>query len=102
MSDCCDMKGHLSFLVLRMISHNELSGDDIRKELGKRKGCVPSAGTIYPVLKDLKTKGLIIEISSEGRIKKYKITEKGKKEADAATKKFLALFCDLKEDFKKA
>jgi len=102
MNDCCDMKGFLSFLVLRMISQQELSGDDIRKELGKRKGCVPSAGTIYPVLKDLRNKGLIIETEATGRVKKYRITEKGKREVENATKKFITLFCDMKEDFRKA
>jgi PadR family transcriptional regulator, regulatory protein PadR len=101
MDDCCDMKGYLSFLVLRMISHNDLSGDDIRKELERRKGCMPSAGTIYPVLKDLKTKGLITETEQEGRTKRYTITDKGRKEVDAATKKFITLFSDLREDFKR-
>jgi DNA-binding PadR family transcriptional regulator len=84
-----------------MISKADLSGDDIRKELEKRKGCMPSAGTIYPVLKDLRTKGFIAEIDSDGRTKKYRITEKGRKETDTATKKFLALFCDMKDEFRK-
>ena len=95
----CDMRGYLSFIVLRLLNKKEMSGEEIRKELEKRKGCKPSPGTIYPVLKDLNKKGLIIEIDDSGKNKKYKLTDKGKKEMDIATKKFIALFYDLKDDF---
>ena len=71
------------------------------KELEKRKGCKPSPGTIYPVLKDLNKKGLIVEVDDNGKTKKYKLTDKGKKEMDIATKKFISLFYDLKEDFER-
>jgi PadR family transcriptional regulator, regulatory protein PadR len=102
MKDCCDMRGFLSFHVLRMISQQEMSGDDIRRELERRKGCMPSAGTVYPVLKALRQGGFIQEIAAEGRTKKYKITEKGKREAERATKQFVAIFCDLKDEFRKS
>lgn len=93
------MKGFLSFLVLRLISKNELSGQEIRKEIEARKGCMPSAGTIYPVLKNLNKSGLITEIAGGGKVKKYRLSEKGKKELVVANKKFVGLFCDMKEEF---
>ncbi|MEK6967556.1 MAG: PadR family transcriptional regulator [Nanoarchaeota archaeon] len=97
MKECCDLKGFLSFLVLKMISKKELSGEQIRKEIEKRKGQKPSPGTIYPVLKSLKIAGFIEEATEGKKEKKYKITRKGKKEVDIATKKFCALFYDIEE-----
>lgn len=76
-----------------------MSGDDIRSELEKRKGCRPSAGTIYPVLKELSSRGLIVEEKGRGRIKKYTITPTGQKELKVATRKFVAMFYDLKDEF---
>ena len=101
MKDCYEMKGFLSFLVLRLIFQKEMSGEQIRCELEKRKGTKPSPGTIYPVLKGLKENGWIAEVKAEvkdgGREKKYALTSKGRKEVTAATKRFLVLFCDLRE-----
>ena len=95
----CDMRGFLSFLVLRMISKKDISGEEIRKEVEKRKGCKPSPGTIYPVLKELKKEGLIQEVKNSGKTKKYKLTDRGKKELESATKRFVSIFYDMKEDF---
>jgi len=95
----CEMKGFLTFLVLRMISKKDMSGDAIRDELEKRKGCRPSAGTVYPVLKELKSKGLIKEVKDGGKEKKYTITDAGEKEMKIAVRKFIALFSDLKDEF---
>ncbi len=101
MEECCSMKGFLSFLVLRLINKKPMSGEDIREELKKRKGCKPSPGTIYPVLKNLKKNGLIEELKSTGKEKKYKATKKGEKEVSLATKKFVKTFYDMKCDFEK-
>ena len=101
MKKCCEMKGFLSFLVLRMISKNNISGEEIRCELEKRKGTKPSPGTIYPALKELKSCGWIEEIEDSGKEKKYKITPSGKKELKSATRKFVAIFCDMKDEFGK-
>ena len=76
-----------------------MSGEDLRQELEKRKGRKPSPGTIYPVLKALSENSLIEEIQDGGKEKKYKITTSGKKELRIATKKFVAMFCDMKEEF---
>lgn len=106
MQDCCDMKGFLSFIVLKLISNKNMSGEEIRQELKKRKGTKPSPGTIYPVLKNLRESGFIEEIKNSGnknggKTKKYRITKKGMAEIKSATKKFCELFYDLREDFDK-
>ena len=99
MEDCCSMKGFLSFIVLRLIKKEPMSGEEIREEIKKRKGCKPSPGTIYPVLKNFREKGLIEEIKGKGKEKKYKLTKKGEKEINLATKKFMETFYDMKCDF---
>ncbi len=101
MRKCCEMKGFLSFIVLKMISKNEMSGEDIREELKQRKGSKPSPGTIYPVLKSLHESGFIQECTHGHKIKKYALTKKGKKEVESATKKFCELFYDMRGEFEK-
>ena len=101
MKKCCDMKGFLTFSVLKMVGCKEMSGEDIREEIKKRRGTKPSSGTIYPVLKSLKQSGFIEESNKEGKVKKYKLTKKGEKELDVAIKKFCEMFHDMKDDFGK-
>lgn len=101
MRNCCDMRGFLSFIVLRLISKKSMSGEEIRQEMEKRKGTKPSPGTIYPVLKALSEIGFIEEIKDSGKEKKYKLTKKGKKELEIATVKFCQIFYDMKEEFGK-
>ena len=93
------MKGFLTFMMLRLIGRKNLSGEEIREEIKKRKGTRPSPGTVYPVLKSLSKSGFIEEIKHKGKTKRYKITKKGKKELNEATKKFCMLFYDMKDDF---
>ena len=97
---CCDMRGFLSFIVLRMIAKKSMSGEEIRQDIMKRKGSRPSPGTIYPVLKFLNESGFIEEIKSKSKMKKYKITKVGRKELKLATKKFCEIFYDMKNEFK--
>jgi len=99
MKSYCDMRGFLTFMVLRMISKSNLSGEEISNEIKKRKGCKPSPGTVYPVLKYLNENGLIQEIKDKGKGKKYKITKKGEEELKSATKKFVKIFYDMREEF---
>lgn len=106
MKKCCDMKGFLSFIVLKLISKKSISGEEIREELKERKGSMPSPGTIYPVLKALHENGFIKEAKikeskSSGKTKKYELTKKGKKEAAAATRKFCRIFYDMKDEFQR-
>ena len=91
----CNMKGFLDFQVLSMINKKNLSGSEIRFEIGKRRGCIPSPGTIYPVLKDLQCKHLIKEKNNHSKEKKYFITVMGKKEFQKNRRLFIMLFKDL-------
>jgi DNA-binding PadR family transcriptional regulator len=87
------MKGFLSFLILWLVSKKSMTGAEIALELEKRKGHKPSPGTIYPVLKDLKDKGLL----SVDQNKRYSLTKRGKKELEVHIKTFFETFCDIDE-----
>lgn len=99
MKECCEMKGFLSFIVLKLISKKNMSGEDIRQELKKRKGSKPSPGTIYPVLKVLNKNGFIEQVKNGSKTKRYNLTKKGSKEIKRATKKFCEIFYDMKDEF---
>lgn len=86
----CEMRGFLTFLVLWNIAKESCNGAHLAIELEKRRGCKPSPGTLYPVLKDLREKGLIIV-----QRKKYALTPAGKKELAAACKLFNEIFYDV-------
>ena len=89
----CELKGFLSFLILWLINKKSMTGAEITAELEKRKGNKPSPGTIYPVLKDLKAKGLL----SIDKNKRYSLTKRGKEELQPMLKMFFETFCDLDE-----
>jgi DNA-binding PadR family transcriptional regulator len=87
------MKGFLSFLILWLVSKKGMNGVEIAYELQKRKGSKPSPGTIYPVLKDLKNKGLL-SVDNE---KRYTLTNEGKKELEISLNIFFETFSDVDE-----
>jgi DNA-binding PadR family transcriptional regulator len=87
------MKGFLSFLILWLIDKKSMTGAELTLELEKRKGTRPSPGTIYPVLKDLKDKGLLAIDEN----KSYSLTEQGKKELAASLDTFFMTFSDIDE-----
>ena len=89
----CHMKGFLSFLILWLLSKESRTGSELALELEKRKGHKPSPGTIYPVLKSLKDKGLLS--MDEG--KRYSLTKKGGKELDSSLDHFFSTFNDIDE-----
>lgn len=86
-------KGFLSFLILWMLRETKMNGSEITDEIEKRKGRRFSPGTIYPVLKKLKEKGLIIDDEE----KRYSLTENGKKELATRIDNFFNSFYDLEE-----
>ena len=98
---CCDMRGFLSFIVLRMIDKKNMSGEEISQEIKRRKGSKPSPGTIYPVLKFLNESGFIEVVKGRSKMKKYKMTKDGQKELKLATNKFCRIFYDMKGEFNK-
>ncbi len=93
---CCEMKGYLTYLILWILGTNRMNGAEIGRELEKRRGTMPSPGTIYPALKDLKNKGLI-DVDND---KKYSLTSKGEKELSSACKFFCNIFYDVEEMLK--
>ena len=75
-------KGFLRYLVLKLLNMKPMSGAEIIEEIRKRTAgrWKPSPGSIYPLLAWLQDNGIIMEISTEETgIKRYKMTEKGKK-----------------------
>jgi DNA-binding PadR family transcriptional regulator len=93
--ECCGMKGYLSFLILWILKKGNLTGQEIARELQKRRGAKPSPGTIYPALKELNEKGLI----SFDAGKKYSLTKKGEKELQTACGFFCKTFYDIEDIF---
>jgi len=90
----CMMKGFLSFLILWLINKNKkMTGTEIASELEKRKGHRPSPGTIYPVLKDLKDKGLL----TVDKNKSYSLSKAGKQELQISIDRFFETFFDVDE-----
>jgi len=93
MADVCEIKGPLGFLVLWIISKKSSNGVEVAVDIEKRRGCKPSPGTIYPVLKEHKKKGLI-KSDKDGR---YSLTILGKKELKRHSKMCCKLFYDMDE-----
>jgi len=95
MKDCgCDMRGMLSFQILYLLSKKPMHGEEIAKELEKRRGEKPKAGTIYPCLKELKRKKLISG-EEKGKTIIYSLTPQGKSSAKQAREYFIRCFGDI-------
>lgn len=92
--NCCAMKGYLSFLILSLIDRTPCSGEDLSKEIEKRKGEKPSPGTIYPVLKHLKESGFLNEMK-QGKSIIYSLSSEGKSALTEAKKEFRKTFKDI-------
>jgi DNA-binding PadR family transcriptional regulator len=90
-----ELKGFLSFFVLHELSFGAMSGDDLAKSIGERRGSVLTPGTIYPALKRLRRQKLI-KYTREGRKKKYFLTSDGRKELKLLYNVFKGLFYGLK------
>jgi DNA-binding PadR family transcriptional regulator len=89
--ECCDMRGLLGFLVLFLVSKKPMHGQEIARELAKRRGEKPSPGTIYPSLKSLKDAGFLSEVK-EGKTITYSLTPRGEKALELAKKRFTRTF----------
>ncbi|MHA1860132.1 MAG: helix-turn-helix transcriptional regulator [Candidatus Asgardarchaeia archaeon] len=75
-------KGFLRFYVLRLLRERPMSGSEIMDEIERETDGIwkPSPGSIYPLLAWLRDNGYAEELpSEEGGIKRYKLTERGKK-----------------------
>ncbi len=87
------MKGFLGFMVLWMLRDGAKTGMELARELEERRGHKPSPGTIYPVLKVMTERGLLL-VDEE---KRYSLTEEGKRELDRSLDHFFSIFFDIDE-----
>ena len=92
------LKGNLGFLLLYLISKNQLSGKGLVNEICKRKGSRLSAGTIYPGLELLRKKGLVQIVRKVDKEKMYDLTSEGRKELADARESFRKMFQDVLRD----
>jgi PadR family transcriptional regulator PadR len=90
----CDMRGLLSFQILFLLSKRPMHGEELAKEMEKRRGEKPKAGTIYPALNELSEKGLI-KGKKNGKIIVYSLTKEGKESFKRAMKYFVRCFGDI-------
>jgi PadR family transcriptional regulator PadR len=84
----------LSFMILFLLSKRPMYGQELAKEIGRRKGEKPNPGTIYPALKSLSTRKLV-SIKPEGRMTVYSITKDGKNTLVRAQGFFARAFGDI-------
>ena len=72
------MRGYLRVFVLKHLEKGMASGYDLMKAYGALSGNKPSSGTMYPLLADLKKKGLV-QVTEKNLKKFYALTAKGKR-----------------------
>jgi len=89
-----DMKGLLSFQIMWVLSKRRMCGEELIKELGKRRADAPSPGTLYPALNKLKKGGLVESERDDKRVI-YSATVKGKKDLELAVRYFKAVYGDI-------
>ena len=78
--------GALKFLILKVLSKEELNGNQILRVINEKTGWKVSCGSMYPALKDLTKKGFI-ESKKDKLIGKYKITKAGEQFLKEANQK---------------
>jgi DNA-binding PadR family transcriptional regulator len=91
-----NLKGFLTFLILHELNMNHLCGDELAKNIGKRKGSPLTPGTIYPTLKRLR-KAKLMTHKRFGRKKVYTLTDLGKSEISRLYLLFGNYFYGLKD-----
>jgi len=94
-----EMRGFLSFFILHELDSTALSGDELARMVGERRGGVLTPGTIYPALKRLRRQKLV-QYRRKGRKKIYFLTDSGKREIKALYSVFADFFIGLKKKLK--
>jgi len=84
----------LSFMILWLLSKRPMHGQELATEIQKRKGERPNPGTIYPALKSLTSRGLVIQ-HSEGRNRVYELTPNGRETLGAALEFFMKAYGEI-------
>lgn len=78
-------KGFLWHITLQLLRRESLSGSEIMKQFLEYTDYKPSPGSVYPLLSQLQEKGLIEEVIDEDpSLKRYRLTEFGREEVEAA------------------
>jgi DNA-binding PadR family transcriptional regulator len=94
---CCDMRGLLSFLILWILSRKPMNGQQISEEIAKRRGAKPTPGTLYPALRELRTKELV-KMERKGRQTIYTLSRKGTEGLRRACEYFCYAFGEIFEE----
>jgi len=89
------LKGYLGFLIMHLVSQQELSGNQLVEKIHERKGNRLSPGTIYPALNTLKKKGYVQITRKVDKEKIYSLTSDGKNELNSAKNLFKEIFHDI-------
>ncbi len=92
----CDMRGLLSFQILWLLSRRKMHGEEIAREIEKRRGDKPKPGTLYPALRELKGARLI-DGEKSGKVIVYSLTASGERAVHHATGYFCKAFGDIFE-----
>lgn len=95
---CCDMRGMLSFQILWLLSKRSMNGQEICREIARRKGRAPTPGTIYPALKELRKRDLV-NMDKAGRETRYSLSERGLEELDKACRYFISAFGEILAEY---
>jgi PadR family transcriptional regulator, regulatory protein PadR len=97
----CDMRGMLSFTILWLLSRRPMYGQELATEIGNRRGDKPNPGTIYPALKDLAARGLIVA-SQQGRNSVYELTREGRATLENSMEYFGRAYGDIFDELRQA
>jgi len=79
-------KGYLKLMILRILKDGAMNGYELMKTIAKKTGSKPSAGSIYPLLEELRKKR-IVQVKSMKRKKIYTLTKTGKLQLNDVEKK---------------
>lgn len=99
--EMCDMRGMLSFTILWLLSRRSMYGQELATEIGNRRGDKPNPGTIYPALKELAARGLIVA-SQQGRNSVYELTREGKATLERSMEYFERAYGDIFDELRQA
>jgi DNA-binding PadR family transcriptional regulator len=97
--ECCDMRGMLSFFILWLLTKKPMHGQELAKEIEKRRGKKPNPGTIYPALEDLRRRSLVRK-ERKGKTTIYSLTKKGRIGIKKACMYFCKAFGEIFEEYK--
>lgn len=89
-----DMKGLLSFHIMWLLKQRRMCGEELIKELGRRRDDKPSPGTLYPALNNLKKAGLV-EKNRDDKKMIYSLSPKGIKDLDLAISYFKGVYGEI-------